>query len=354
MQTSDVESPIEAVGTIDVMFNPMSPVTWGIVHFDLNVSVYKNVVDALIALKRSFRDSRRAQPHEESGGFSSLFFRGQPDVSFRLLPTRLRGNGPRALLGPKYAPSIAPDTPPDVRAEIKRLQGTWYRKEEGMRSMENLVEYLSAEVVGERDEKEQVAIAAAKERFKEVADWDTFRLQAAVRHYTRVPSPLLDVSEDPEVAAFMATLGYQDDGEERYGMLWAVDIGRLKGLFAHEVVKVPGGEKIILTDQRQLWGDNQRFLDEQNLPPVRIEIVNVELPLPRPTAQKGRFLSIQGAAGQPIPMEAELVWWSMIERWSYGVAFIQTGVVYENLQTGVTKAQLLPDNDPYLALESSA
>jgi hypothetical protein len=340
----DDARPIDAVGTIYFKYNPLSPVNWNMAGFSTNVSVYADVAHALVAFKRALGERRPR-------AFSSLFFRGQSSVSARLLPTRLRGDGPRAVLGPKYAHTIAAGTGPEVVKQIHHIQGTWYRQETAMRSMDALLPHLPAEMVRGRDELERECVRHARARFSEIESLDEFRRRAAVRHYGGVVSSLVDVTEDPEIAAFFASGSTPDPDEQRYGMLWAVDIGELARLFAYEVVKVEGGEKIILTDQRQLWGDNKMFFEEQNLPPIRIEIVNVDLPLPRPTAQRGRFLSIEGGDGQPLPIAAELIWWSLIERWSYAVAFIQTGERYENVQTDITEERLFPKDDPYLALK---
>jgi hypothetical protein len=211
---------------------------------------------------------------------------------------------------------------------------------------------LPPEEIERRNRDEEAAIKLAAPRLAETGIRDKFRQRAAARHYAGKPSSLLDVSTDAEVAAFFATVGGTGRPAEkgRYGMLWAIDLGPLADLLSLEATKITGGWKVSLGDQRDHWGVNKQILDERNLPAVKFEIIDVELPLPRPTAQKGRFVSLEGVDGKPLPTEVELVWWSLLERWAYPTAFIQSGSIYENPEMNITAGTLLPTNDPFLTL----
>src|SRR5262249_39645173 len=150
----------------------------------------------------------------------------------------------------------------------------------------------------------------------EFADFDEFRKRAAVRHYCGVPSPLLDVSTNPEVAAFFATGGGSGHRPARgsIGMLYGIDLNTFVDLFDVTISSVPEGQKITLREMREKWGDNKKMFEDYGILPTRMEVVNVQLPFRRPQAQHARFLSLLHADGSVLPTETEHTWWSIIER----------------------------------------
>jgi hypothetical protein len=75
-----------------------------------------------------------------------------------------------------------------------------------MRTIENSMAEVSQQDLDCRDVLERAALEQAS-HVPEVAALDPFQRRAVVRHYSRVLSPLLDVSTNPEVAAFFATGG---------------------------------------------------------------------------------------------------------------------------------------------------
>lgn len=326
---------IYAVGTIFVHYHPMSPPQWGMAPMLPNYSVYRNVFDALAAFKRFRLKDQRARDEP-----FPIFYRGQTDSRARLLPTRLRAAALTSTLEPKYG-ILDPTLPKQARDEIRKVQGEWARDERPMRSAEEHAQLLSEERVRWFDEAERSATEEATRRSPSVAALDPFRRRAAVRHYTELASGLLDITEDPDVAAYFASAGAKASGEECYGAIWAIDLNNLARFFNVERSEIPGGEKFTFTDRVAKWGDNRTWFEERGLVPVTFEIRNVTLPLARPTAQKGRFLNISAGDGSPLPLLAEVTWWSLIERWSYMAAFVQTGVTYEN-STGVTERELFP------------
>src|SRR6266852_1366279 len=205
---------------------------------------------------------------------------------------------------------------------------------------------LPEEELRRRDELERRALDRAS-RIKEVAELDAFRRRAAVRHYGRVPSPLLDVSTSPEVAAFFATGGGSAAPvPAQVGMLWAIDLNFVGELFVLKTSTVPGGEKTLLTEERGRWGDNKQMFEDYGILPSRLEIASVELPFDRPRAQHARFFSITGEQGSALPLKTELTWWSIIERQAYMCAFIQDGRQYENESHNITASALLPEHEP--------
>jgi hypothetical protein len=153
---------------------------------------------------------------------------------------------------------------------------------------------------------------------------------------------------DIEVAAFFATGAGNPVPAGQLGMLWAMDVNFLKQFFSMNVETLPEGWIITLNDRRDEWGDNKAILDEFGLLPGRFKIHAVELDLPRPRAQKGRFLSLEDEEGKPLPLVSEILWWSILERWLAPIGFIQDGSIYENKSRGITKDLLLPASDPYL------
>lgn len=349
----DNAGPPQPEGAVYFSYNPMSPPLYDLVPFNVHVYVYRDVTVAMRAMqywveriwaKQAAQDTQRLAglPFQER-----LFFRGQPEITQRLLPTRLRG--PKA--GAARRQRFSYDTPAEHRAEIRRREGDWIEQDEEFRSMEDLLEHLSAEEMDRRVRDEQDAVRRAGTRLPVPAAWDDLMQRAAVRHYAGAPSSLLDVTIDLEIAAFFATGGGSAPASPgQYGTLWAIDLYALARLLSVAVGKTPGGWKVSLAEQREQWGVNKEILEKLHLPAVKLSLFDVDLPLPRPTAQKARFITLEGGDGNPLSTDVELIWWSLLERWAYPTAFIHGGAIYENPGKKVTGSALLPEDDPYLAL----
>lgn len=350
------------VGHINFSYSPMSPPSWGLVPFNTKIFVYSDVHVALKALLQA-ATTIQAQRLERGAAelFNNhLFFRGHSDVTHRILPTRLRGpwhqSEPRQRFSVAAPPTVNfngvefPSEVYDSGAEDPRNQwGDWFEEVKPTRRIEDSLKEVENELPL-RDKLESSAVDRAGQ-IPEVASLDPFRKRAAVRHYSRVLSPLLDVSTNPQVAAFFATGGaWQPPTAGTIGMLWAIDLNFLADLFSLKTVSVPGGEKTILTEQRDSWGVNKQMFEDYGVLPTRLELASVELPFKRPQAQHARFLLLAGDDDSILPAKTELTWWSIIERWSYACAFIQDGRTFENPNQNITAASLWPEDEP-LALK---
>ncbi len=328
-------------GLLNFSYSPMSPMNWGIVPAAIDVFVFPNVQSALQALLRSANAIHIKRLENGTAQLLSehLFFRGQSEVTANLLPTRLRG--------PWKAPPPRERYAIDGR-EAREVNGDWYERLR-MRTVDEMMRDVPPQELALRDEEESLAIERAS-KLPDVASLDPFRQRAAVRHYGEVRSHLLDVSTNPEVAAFFATGG----GSRRpvpgsIGMLWALDLNFLGDLFEMQISSAPGGEKIVLKEMRNQWGDNKKMFEEQGILPARLEMVSVALPFRRPQAQHGRFLSLLDEADVPLPAKTEFTWWSILERRSYACAFLQDGSTYENTARNITASALLPSDEPLAA-----
>ena len=346
-------------GHINVSYSPMSPPNWGIVAAEFHYFVYRDVKLALQALLQSLT-TIQAQRLED--GSASLFsdyvhYRGQSEFTQRLLPTRLRGtrhelkprqrfsvaNPPKVMFHGQEFPSRSFRGPPgqDPRDHF----GDWYEEVKPTRVVEESAAELTEEDLRRRDVRERAAVERAAQ-LAEVATMDEFQKRAVVRHYTGAPSALLDVSTNPEVAAFFATGGgSQPPPAGQIGMLWAIDLNFLDGIFAFEISDVPNGLTIKSREQREAWGVNKEMFEEHGILPVCPELTFVSLPFRRPLAQHARFFSLNREGGAPLPLLTELTWWSIIERRAAGCAFIQDGRTYENPSHNITRAALLPDSE---------
>jgi hypothetical protein len=346
------------VGHIQVHYDPMSPPNWGIVPFAIDVFVYQNVRVALQALLRA-ATTIHAQRLEEGTAellTNNLLFRGQSEVTQRILPTRLRG--PRRSPDVRKRFNVA--APPSVKFngvefpsnafetdgdDPRNHWGDWFERVR-VPSIDDCLAELPNEELRSRDALEVAAIDRACS-VSEVAGLDPFRRRAAVRHYSGALSPLLDLSTDPEVAAFFATGGAsRQPAPGTIGALWAIDVNFLADLFSIKTTSIPGGEKMTLTERRDEWGDNKAMFEKFGALPTRLEFDSVQLPFQRPQAQHARFVSLAGEDGGPLPPKTELTWWSIIERRGYPCAFIQDGCTYENPDHNVTGAALWPENEP--------
>jgi len=230
-------------------------------------------------------------------------------------------------------------------ADARLYWGDWFERVEPMRTIEDSMAEVSQEDIQRRDALERAAVERASQ-LPELASLGPFQRRAAVRHYNRVLSPLLDVSTSPEVAAFFATGGAsRAPTPGTIGMLWAIDLSFFQDLFLSKTTSIPGGEKINMTQQRDTWGVNKRLFEDYGVLPTRLELALVELPFPRPQAQHARFFSLAEESGASLPAKTEFTWWSIIERRAYGCAFIQDGRIYENPDHNITAASLWPVND---------
>ena len=346
-------------GHIYFSYSPTSPPNWGIASYDIHVFVYPNIGVALEVLLE-IAGAIKAQRSDRGTGdllTGHLLFRGNFDVTQRLLPTHLRG--PWRQPPPRERFSVA--DPPMVKvhgvnlpsvsfdpggADARLYWGDWFERVEPMRTIEDSMADVSQEDIHRRDALERAAVERASQ-LPEVASLGPFQRRAAVRHYSRVLSPLLDVSTNPEVAAFFATGGAsRAPMSGTIGMIWAIDLSLFQDLFSLKKTSIPGGEQINMTQQRDTWGVNKRLFEDYGVLPTRLELTLVELPFPRPQAQHARFFSLAEENGAPLPPKTELTWWSIIERRAYGCAFIQDGRIYENPNHNITADSLSPATEP--------
>lgn len=347
-------------GHIYFSYSPMSPPNWDIAGSEFHIFVYRDVKLALQALLQA---TTTIQAQRLEAGTASLFsdhlyFRGQSEITQRLLPTRLRGprrepmprqrfrvdDPPKIIFNGQEFPTHAFGGPPgkDPRDHF----GDWYEEVKPMRVIEESAAEAEKEL-GERDARERAAVERATQ-VAEVARLDDFQKRAAVRHYSGAPSALLDVSTNPEVAAFFATGGgSQPIPAGQIGILWAIDLNLLDGLFSFEIASVPNGLKITAREDRDKWGVDKQMFKELGIQPTCLELTSVALPFRRPLAQSARFFSLSAEDGAPLPLLlTELTWWSIIERSAVvSCAFIHDGHPYENPSHNITRTALLPDDE---------
>jgi hypothetical protein len=338
----------------------MSPPNWDIVPPQTHVFVYRDVKLAMQAMLQAVTtiQAQRLEAGRASLFSDHLYFRGQTEITQRLLPSRLRGpwkppekrerfsvdNPPKIKFGGQEFPSRAFRGPPGQ--DPKDHYGDWYEEVRPMR----VVADSAADVEGklnEYDVRERDAIERASQ-IAEVASLDEFQKRALVKHYSNAPSSLLDVSTNPEVAAFFATGGGANHQPlaGQIGLLWAIDLNFLDRLFSFEIATIQNGLKITAREERDKWGVNKEMFEESEIEPTCLEFTSVALPFRRPIAQYARFFSLAGGNGSPLPsLLTELTWWSIIERGSCACAFIQDGHIYENPSHGITRAALLPDHE---------
>jgi hypothetical protein len=336
----------------------MSPPNWGIVPFSIEISVYPDVRVALKALMQATTTIQAQRLEEGTANLltNHLLFRGHSDVTQRVLPTRLRG--PRRSPAARQRHSVM--DPPKVRFNGIELPssafdaggndprdhwGDWFEKLR-MPSIDDSLADVREDELQHRDAHERDEIKRAS-RIPEVAQLDDFRKRAAVRHYSRVVSSLLDVSTHPEVAAFFATGGAsKPPASGGIGVLWAIDVNFLAELFSVKTTTIPGGERTTLIEERDSWGDNKKMFEEFGVLPTRLEFDSVQLPFQRPQAQHARFLSLAGENGQALPGKTEFTWWSIVERRSCACAFVHDGRTYENPDHNITASALWPEHEP--------
>jgi hypothetical protein len=329
-------------GHINIPYSPMSPANWGIVAAQFHVFVYPDVRVALQALLQSAitLHAQRLEAGAASLFSDYIYYRGQTEITHRLLPTRLRG--PRRELQPRERWGV-PGGPPDK--DPRDHFGDWYEDIEPMREIEESVAELSADELKRRDESEAADVLRAS-KLSSIARLGDFQKRAAVRHYSHAPSSILDLTTNPEVAAFFATGGgAKPPMPGQIGMLWAIDLNFLAGIFKFEIISIPDGIKIRMRETRDDWGDNKKMFEDQGILPACLEMTSVALPFGRPLAQHARFLSLTGENGEPLPLATEMTWWSIIERRAYMCAFIQDGKTYEQSSHNITEASLLPKDD---------
>lgn len=347
-------------GNFNFSYSPMSPPNWGIVASNIHILVYR---DVKLAMQAMLQATTTIQAQRLEAGTASLltdhlYFRGQSEITQRLLPTRLRGprkqvmprdrfsvdNPPKIKFGGQEFPSRAFRAPPGL--DPKDHFGDWYEEVKPIRVNEESAKELADEELRKRDALERAAIERASQ-IPEIACIDDFQKYAAVRHYSGVPSALLDVSTNPEVAAFFATGGgSQPPRAGEIGVLWAIDLNFLDRLFSFEIINVTNGLKITAHEDRDKWGDNKQIFEESGIQPTCLELTFVALPFRRPLAQYARFFSLRVEEEAPLSsLLTELTWWSIIERGACACAFIQDGNIYENPSHDITRAALLPDDE---------
>jgi len=231
---------------------------------------------------------------------------------------------------------------PQYREQARKERGEWVEEEPGMRDFTELVDRLTPEELDRRDLTEQKALQRSQ-AVPEIAKLVAFRRRAAVRHYAEPPSPLLDVTSDIEVAAFFAT-GSGQPVKEGYGLISAISLEFVAQLFQLDPIRVQGGWTVVGRPRLHEWGDNVKMLRDQKLEVTQLEITAVDLPFRRPQAQKALFLTLDGPAEGRIDTRSELLWWSMLERWSWSVGFIQNAECYRNESKEITAEHLLPQD----------
>jgi hypothetical protein len=346
-------------GHIYFSYSPISPPNWGIAPFDVHVFVYSDIRIALEVIHQVATTIQAQRLERGSAGLFTghLLFRGNSEVTQRLLPTRLRGpsrqpatrerftvaNPPTVKIHGVDFPSVAFDpSGEDARA----YWGDWFEPVKPTRTIEDSMAEVSQEDLDSRDVLEGVAIERASQ-VPEVAALNSLQKRAVVRHFSCVSSPLLDMSTSPDVAAFFATGGAsRAPAPGTIGMLWAIDLNFFQDVFSLKTTSIPGGERTNMTEQPDKWGINKHLFEEYGVPPACLELTTVELPFQRPHAQHARFLSLTKENGAPLPTKTEFTWWSVIERRAYGCAFIQDGRTYEDPNHNITTASLWPVNEP--------
>lgn len=335
-------------GHLQFPYSPLSPANFGIVAAQIHVFVYPTVQVALQALTLATTTIHAQRLQKGTARLLSehLLYRGQAEVSQRILPTRLRGPWSPPVSRQRYAVPAPPPGEQDAREHF----GNWFEEVRPPRSTERSMDAIPDAELGQRDQREQAALLYASAA-PEFAGLDEFRKRAAVRHYCGVESPLLDVSTNPEVAAFFATGGGSNHppAPGSIGMLCAIDLNAFVDLFDVTIASVPEGQKITLLEMRDEWGDNKKMFEEQGILPTRMEIAYVQLPFQRPQAQQARFLSLLREDGSVLSTKTEMTWWSIIERRAALCAFVQDGRVYENPAHNITTEALLPSNEPLAA-----
>ena len=346
-------------GHIYLSYSPISPPNWGIAPVDVHQFVYSNIYVAIEVLLQVAANIQAQQLEQGSAELFArhLLFRGHSEVTQRLLPTRLRGPWRQPALRKRFSVAAPPlvkihgiDFPSvafDPGGEAARAYwGDWFERVEPMRTIEDAMADVTQDDLDRRDVLERAAVERASQ-FPEVAALDPFQRRAVVRHYSRVISPLLDVSTSPEVAAFFATGGASEAPRAgTIGMLWAIDLSFFQGLFSLKTTSIPGGKKTDMIEKPDKWGVNKRLFEDYGVSPTHLELTSVELPFQRPQAQHARFLSLAEEDGAPLPAKTEITWWSIIERRAYGCAFIQDGRTYENPNHNITADCLCPVDEP--------
>ena len=272
-------------GHIYLSYSPTSPPNWGIASYYIHVFVYRNIHVALEVLLE-VAGAIKAQRSERVIGdllTGHLLFRGNSDVTQRLLPTHLRA--PWSQPPPRERFSVA--DPPMVKvhgvslpsvsfdpggADARLYWGDWFERVEPIRTIEDSMADVSQEDIHRRDTVERAAVERASQ-LPEIASLGPFQRRAAVRHYSCVLSPLLDVSTNPEVAAFFATGGASSaPAPGTIGMLWAIDLSFFQDLFLLKTTSIPGGEKINMTEPRDKWGVNKRLFEDYGVLPTCLEL----------------------------------------------------------------------------------
>jgi len=148
-------------GHIYFSYSPTSPPNWGIASFDVHVFVYPNVYVALKVLEKVDSTIKAQRSQRDTGDVLTghLLFRGNSDVTQRLLPTRARG--PWRQPPPRERFSVA--DPPMVAfdpggAGARLYWGDWFERVEPMRTIEDSIAQLSQEDIDGRDALERAAV----------------------------------------------------------------------------------------------------------------------------------------------------------------------------------------------------
>src|SRR5882757_484818 len=162
-------------GNINFSYSPMSPPNWGIVQSNTHIFVYR---DVKLALKAMLQATTTIQAQRLEAGHASLlsdyiYFRGQPEITYRLLPTRFRGkpkqiqprerfsvaDPPKIVFNGQEFPSRSFSGPPGQ--DPTDHFGDWYEEVKPTRVVEDLAAELDDQESKRCDALEQTALEKA-------------------------------------------------------------------------------------------------------------------------------------------------------------------------------------------------
>lgn len=194
-------------------------------------AVHTYVESLLAPLRKQFSGSSADSnaTYRDKLANPTVFFRGQDNLKFSIVPTRFRLAG------------VA-----DPKTEVER-----------------------------RVQKEQTRAAAIQDYFREHgrAELSELQARAAARHFG-VPSTLVDFTFDPDVAAFFAHPPFSEQ-EQRdgatLGVIYAIDMGQLQETFGMMAwgINDDGGRDIHLVNTKTTWGIEFLGWDAQAGTPAR-------------------------------------------------------------------------------------
>lgn len=300
------------------------------------VPYHDSLEDALVAVQR-FSDDRLAPLRARMRGTSAdagasyedrlanptIFYRGQSDLAFSIVPTRFRLAG------------VA-----DAAAEVAR-----------------------------RIEGEARHAAAVRQHFAQSTHADLTELQSrAVARHFGAPSTLVDFTFDPEVAAAFSHPAFSARESREgapFGMLYAIDMGQLQEMFGMMAwaLGADGGREIHLVNLKEEWGLPFRAYDAE-----RGEVVQRWLSVPVPQllreqharlrtcivpgvsrirSQRGLFLEL--ALDDPTNAAMPLFFWTLLDFVAHKWCFRRRDRAFVVHEADGTARDLFHEADPALA-----